>query len=223
MHRNDQRQLMFLASSSVTTQSWANGPWSNRSMLAGSLAILWVGDIPKTCGTHQRTTLLAEGPSIGTVACQGADTLCVLRPRVYSTTNAPKNVAAVETLPSINTFVVSASLSAVALRHGGVGFDPSPNLATKYTTWLRLPPSLCSLSVVVSLMVRWFFSFFLSLRTFFMRAQYLHSCHVITLNMRATRLSPQIGGGNLRSGEMLTELRNGENVQETRTQISLET
>ena len=70
-----------------------------------------------------------------------------------------RNVTDVKTLPSVNTFDVSASLSGVARKHGCVGFDSSPNLATRHTIQLRLAPALLSLFIVVSRIV-------FSLRTF---------------------------------------------------------
>ena len=61
----------------------------------------------RVCHMHQREqgVDLAEGPSIGTVACQGDGTLCVLRPCVLRPwvflvhMSAPENVAVVGTLP----------------------------------------------------------------------------------------------------------------------------
>ena len=121
----------------------------------------WKSDFPD--GVLERTSTclpqastgtkksLAEGPPICTVAYQGVATPCVLRPWALLCNERSRNVAVVETLPSIGTLVFSASLFGVAQKHGGVGFDSSPNLATKHTIWLRPPLFFFFLTVRCSL------------------------------------------------------------------------
>ena len=52
-----------------------------------------------------KTENVTEGPSTGTVACQGDDTPCVLRPMFFCATSAPEHVTVVETLPSKSTLL----------------------------------------------------------------------------------------------------------------------